>query len=588
MKLSMHLDENDVKKMPQLKIQKLQMILDFLYCGILTLDHQGLILAFNTSAEIILNIKRNTIIGKYIQDVESLQEVASVISQNNGMGRHKVEINEAKIIVNLNKMIENGKSVGVVAILHKSSSAECIDQELNVTESLLKEINIFIESSHDGFLITDNKGKVIRVNAAFERVFSVSRKDVLGKTAQELVKTGVYGKSAALETLRTSQTCTVIMENKGRKIMATGTPVFNLQGNLTSVVVNVRDITELENLKLQLEYQQKLNEKYSYEIKEMRKRQENFPDIIMHSKEMHQVMDMVCTVSEVDSTVLVTGESGVGKEIVTHQIHKLSRRNKGPFIKINCGAIPYTLFESELFGYEPGAFTGAKSRGKMGFFELAHEGTLFLDEIGELNVDMQVKLLRVIQEKEVTRIGGEKSIKIDVRIITATNRDLKKMMEKGEFRQDLFYRLNVLNIQIPPLRERREDIAPLILNFLEKFNKKYKKKKVFTNEAVRVLTEYDWPGNIRELENLVENLVILVKQDEITTQHLPENLFSSTLCDDKIIVKGIIPLKKAIEIVESQIVNNAKKKCDTTRQMAKVLGVNQSTVIRKLKQYTQH
>ena len=306
--------------------------------------------------------------------------------------------------------------------------------------------------------------------------------------------------------------------------------------------------------------------------------------LIAHSKEMKNIMDTIKTLSQVNSTVLVTGESGTGKEVIVNQIHQASSRRKKPFIKINCGAIPAALFESELFGYEEGAFTGARRKGKAGFFELANGGTLFLDEIGELDLALQVKLLRVIQEGEVTRIGGTRTIHVDVRIIAATNRDLWQQVQEGTFRQDLFYRLNVINIEVPPLRSRREDIIPLAVRFLENFNKKYDKKKEISAELGKLFLEMEWPGNIRELENLIESMVVLTQGTVMEPKDLPiryKNSFGNESVA-QVSVTGILPLKEAVALTEKQLLENAREKYVTTREMAKVLQVNQSTVSRKL------
>ena len=560
-------------------------VLDALFCGVLGLNKEGLIIVLNASAEKIIKEKKDNILGKYIEDLSCFKELSEVITLNNGLGRFKISINGTTVIANLHNLTENGKNTGTIIIFHKSGAPECINQELDVTANLLREINTILESSYDGIYITDDKGKVLRANAAFERMFSLNRKNILGETVYNLIEKGVFNKSAVIKTLDSYQNATVMYENNGKKILATSTPVFNQKGKMNNVVVNVRDITELNGLRMELEHQQKLAEKYSYQLKELQEKKQLFPNVIMHSKKMQEVMYIVTKVAEVDSTILVTGESGVGKEVVVRHIHSLSSRSNGGLIKINCGAIPPTLLESELFGYEPGAFTGAREKGKIGLFELSHEGTLFLDEIGEMDIGMQVKLLRALQEKEITKVGGTKPIKIDVRIIAATNRNLRKMMEEGKFREDLFYRLNVININIPPLRERKEDITPLILYNLDKFNKKYHKNKSFAEKTVKILEEYSWPGNIRELENLVENLVVLVEADKIMPVHLPENIIGKTQNDGGIVANGIIPLKKAVEMIECQIINNAKNKYDSTREIAKVLGVNQSTIVRKMQKY---
>jgi transcriptional regulator with PAS, ATPase and Fis domain len=403
-----------------------------------------------------------------------------------------------------------------------------------------------------------------------------------------MIEAGIYSKSAAQTALETREASTVMLEmtagaNKGKIILATGKPIFNKSGEIKAVVTNVRDITELEDLKAQLQHSKILTEKYSKEIHEIRRQHQKFSDMVVKSAEMVKVMDLASRVAEVDTTVLVTGESGVGKEVIVAYIHKQSPRYKGPMIKINCGAIPGNLLESELFGYESGAFTGARKTGKMGLFELAHEGTILLDEIGEIPLDLQVKLLRVIQNKEITRVGGTKSAKVDVRIVAATNRNLKKMTEEGRFREDLYYRLNVINIHIPPLRDRNEDIPALIVHMLQKFNEQHHRAIRISSQALSILMDYCWPGNIRQLENLMEQLVILTDGNEILPCHLPEMYLKQSAVDKKIYVQGIVPLKEAVEIVEEQIIMNAKNKYCSTRKMAEVLGVNQSTIVRKLK-----
>lgn len=560
----------------------LRQITENIYCGVISIDDAGKIIVYNASAKRILKLKRNDVIGKNIKAIKTLDGLAKIILDNNGQGRYKFTLDNAVIIVNLTPLIKDKVKIGVLAVFHESATAECVSQELYITEKLLKEINIFLESSYDGLSVTDNQGKVIRVNAAWERIFSLSRNEVVGQMVKDLVERGVYSKSAAQEVLNTGKNTTVMFENRGRKIMATGTPVFNSQKEITTVVVNVRDITELEDLKLQLEKQQQLTEHYSSEVKEMRRQHQVFPGIVWHSKKMEQIIEMVTRVAEVDSTVLITGESGVGKDMIAGLLHRSSPRCKGPMIKINCSAIPQSLLESELFGYEPGSFTGALVHGKTGLFELAHGGTLLLDEIADTPLDLQVKLLRVLQEKEIIKVGGTKSKKVDVRIIAATNRDLKKMIQEKTFREDLFYRLNVIMISIPPLRERMEDIAPLILFFLDKYNKKYHKNRSISSSVINLLYENNWPGNIRELENLIENLVILAKNNQITFDDLPEPYQQPIIDDQKIVVNGVMPLKKAVELVESQLIHNAKERFGSTRKIANALGINQSTVVRKM------
>ena len=299
------------------------------------------------------------------------------------------------------------------------------------------------------------------------------------------------------------------------------------------------------------------------------------------SEPMARVASIALKVSEVDSTVLITGESGVGKEVVASFIHSHSRRGEKPFIKINCAAIPEHLLESELFGYERGAFTGANREGKPGVFDLAEKGTLLLDEISEMSPNMQVKLLRVLQDGSFMRIGGLKPSRADVRIIAATNRDLELEMREGRFRQDLFYRLNVVPIHVPPLRERPDDIPFLAMFFLKRCNERYNRNKMFDVKTIMRFQEHMWLGNIRELQNIVERLVILTDGDLIAPD--ASDVILSGEKNEGVTVNRIIPLKDAVSTVEHQLISMAMKKFGTTTRAAEVLGVDQSTISRKIK-----
>jgi len=307
--------------------------------------------------------------------------------------------------------------------------------------------------------------------------------------------------------------------------------------------------------------------------------------IIAESPQMKKILQTIDYIKDVDSSVLITGESGTGKEVIFQYICQTSRRWDKPIVKINCGAIPENLFESELFGYEDGAFTGARKKGKAGLFEMADHGTLFLDEVGEMNLEMQVKLLRAIQEKEIFRVGGSKSIQVDVRIVAATNQNIEQMVEEGRFRRDLFYRLNVIRLEIPPLRERTEDIIPLCYHFLEIFNKRYHKNKGLTLRAARTLAHLEWPGNIRELENLVENIVVLEQDEVMRAKHLQDRYCKGEMQGGEVTVKGILPYKEALSQMERQLLENTRNQFGSTRKMAEALGLNQSTISRKLRQY---
>jgi len=288
--------------------------------------------------------------------------------------------------------------------------------------------------------------------------------------------------------------------------------------------------------------------------------------------------------------VLISGESGVGKELIGEIIQRNSIRSKGSFVKLNCAAIPENLLESELFGYEPGAFTGARRDGKPGLFEVATEGTMLLDEIGDIPLHLQVKLLRALQQKEIFRVGGTRPISIDVRIIAITNRNLEEMVKGGEFREDLYYRLNVVPIHVPALRERREDIPLLVRHFLAKFNQRYNLKKSITPETIELMMTYSWPGNIRQLENLIERLIVTTSTEEIDIQHLPVYFMQSDPggagnSHQPISVNSIIPLKKAVESLERQLLEKTFSVTSSCYKAARLLEVDASTISRKATRY---
>ncbi len=306
---------------------------------------------------------------------------------------------------------------------------------------------------------------------------------------------------------------------------------------------------------------------------------------VFESEEMKQVLQNVLRVAAYDCTMLITGESGVGKEIMAQVAHKGSSRSNASLIKINCGSIPPNLLETEFFGYEAGSFTGAKQQGKIGIFEAAHGGTLFLDEIGELPVELQVKLLRAIQEKEIYRVGGIKPIQVDVRILAATNQDLRKMVKEGRFREDLFYRLNVFPVYIPPLRERKADIIPLAHFFLEKYNEKFRMNKSFLPSALACLLDYSWPGNVREMENTIQRILLNSRGDAISEADITANLTYDPQNRSAAEKTQKLSLKSALEETEYQLLKDAKRRFPSTREMAKYLQISQTTLIRRLKKY---
>lgn len=364
----------------------------------------------------------------------------------------------------------------------------------------------------------------------------------------------------------------------GKTTLVTGVPIFDDSGRITRVICNAKDLDEINSV---TKY---LNESSTGNGKQDDKIHSHGKNLIIASNVMKRIMNSLVQVAKADSTVLITGESGVGKDVVAHYIHENSPRVNHEFVHINCGAIPEPLLESELFGYESGAFTGAKKSGKTGLIEVANKGTLFLDEIAEMPANLQVKLLQVLQTKCVTRVGGTEPIDVDVRIISATNKDLGKLVKTGKFRLDLYYRLNVIPVHVPPLRERKDDIMPLAENFLERLNKRYQKNVQLMPDVIQVMLNYSWPGNIRELENLIERIVVVSTKNKITIEDLPY-ISHSLYVDKPVVVNKVIPLNQAINDLEQQMVSLAYKKCKNSYKLGKILGISQSSAHRKIKKY---
>lgn len=452
-----------------------------------------------------------------------------------------------------------------------------------------EQLLAIFKASYDEIFVTDGDGIVVAVNEACQRLYGLKPSDMLGRSVFELESMGIFSPSTTRTVLGERRRVTVLQTTQaGKKVVVTSNPVFDADGKIKLVVSNARDVTEILDLKQQLAELESLLEAYRSEIEELRAKEARIGSLVTRSDAMREVIRFANKAAPTDATVLITGESGVGKEVLARYIQSMSSRKDGPFMKINCGAIPENLLESELFGYEPGAFTGAQKTGKPGLIELSHNGTLFLDEISELPLHLQVKLLEVIQDRQVRRLGGTKSHRIDMRIICATNKSLEELVRQGKFRDDLYYRINVVRIHVPPLRERPEDILPLCLHFLEECSKKYGVKRRLSPDALDALLTYDWPGNVRELQNVVESLSITAEKKVISLTDLPERFRKNCRTEDAVkpvTVRGVLRLSEAKAELEKTLLLRAYKTFGSTRQAARALGINQSTVVRKLKAY---
>lgn len=457
---------------------------------------------------------------------------------------------------------------------------------------LLKEL---LQNPFMGVNITDGNGKVLFLNKTHYKITGHPPELYMGRTMKEITDDGLISQSATLITLNTKQTTHLsqISSRKNRFFQVTAIPVMDHSGGIKHVINYLIEVSDLVELRNKLHDARIHNQELITSNELLRKKLNRSGELIYQSIAMQNVVKAAAKVVEHDVSVLITGPSGSGKEMIANLLHSHSNRSKAPFIKINCAAIPEQLLESELFGYEPGAFTGGNSKGKKGLIESAHTGTLLLDEIGELPLNLQSKLLRVLQNHKLRHIGGNTDINVDFRLITSTNADLKAMIQQKIFREDLYYRLNVIELKMPSLEERRDDIILLVDHFLKLFNAKYYTTKTYEREALSYLASCNYPGNVRELQNIVERTVVMSTGSIITlvdvqlaAGHLKptdqEDVLGDTLYTD--IEKGQ-GLKEMLAEYEKWILNQYQKKYKNGAKMAEALKTDQSTISRKLSRY---
>jgi len=578
---------NDVKEIP------LALMLEATNVGILCSDREGRILYANTAAGKILGREQGGVIGRFIGDITLEAWIAFQRIMETGVPQDgvKIQTDASTLIADRNPVRDGKEIVGVVSVFKEISRYEDTAKELQTYKELAKQLDVVIRSSYDGLYITDGNANTLLFNKAYLRISGLKAEDLEGKNVRDLMSQRTISHSSTLEVMEKRIHVTVMQEfPNGKTAIVTGTPVFDEAGRIVLVVNNVRDITELNDLREELQETRTLAQIYKDELSKASLAGIDRGEVAFRSAAMENCIRLALRVGDVSSPVLLTGESGVGKGMLAKIIHFQGRRKKGPFIHVNCGAIPDGLLESELFGYEKGAFTGASGEGKPGMFEMADKGTLFLDEVGEVPPVLQVKLLKALDESEVRRLGGTRSREIDVRIVAATNRNLQEMVKERCFREDLYFRLNVFPINIPPLRERVEDILPLVDRMLTNLNRKYKKSKRFHHDAMNLLTLYPFPGNVRELQNIVERGFILADGKWVEPMHLPTDLQGLGASRGLVREMGVRHvegdhLDEILGRVEKGVLEDCRRRYKTTYEIARVLKVNQSTIVRKLKKY---
>ena len=452
-------------------------------------------------------------------------------------------------------------------------------------ELLSNNLEEILEASFDGIMVTDGEGNCLFANSSYTKDTGILNEEIVGHNVRELLNPTWMRTSIALEVIEKGTTVSMEHDTKnGNHILVTGNPIFDENGKITKVIVNTRDLSKINNLKVQLDEAEAMKKLY---IERLESEHDDKGPLMLEAggtvvvnKNMKDIYEIAKRVSTYNTTVLITGESGTGKELVARYIHQCDPiRKEKPFVVINCGAIPANLLESELFGYEEGTFTGALKGGKKGLFEEAEGGVLFLDEIGEMDLSLQVKLLRALESRKIMRVGSSHEKDVNIRVVAATNRELEKEVREGRFRDDLFYRLNVVSLKVPPLRERVDEILPLATKFTNSFNKLYGQNKKLTYDLVQELEDYQWPGNIRELKNVIENMVVVSPNEYLHSNDLPWGIEKSEIFDDQ------PTLKEAVEDFEKRFLERAKERWKTTEKIGAMLDVNQSTISRKLRKY---
>lgn len=500
---------------------------------------------------------------------------------------YNVELEKQSFVAHFIKLSDSRFLILLLLQIAKLELPE-IENEITHLRERILQLETFLEASFDGFWICDKKGKVVQVNKAAERLNSLEGVTVVGRNVTDLVKEGYYDQSVTLKVLKSKKTETVMVKPpNGKKLLATGTPMFDALGEIRYVIVNVRDITVLEELREKLEETEALSKRFRTEVSKLYTMKDLKKKIIYCSPQMESVISYASRAATTDATILLTGESGVGKGLLSELIHLFSDRRFGPFFSINCAMLPPDLIESELFGYVAGAFTGALSQGKPGLVEMADRGTLLLDEIGDLPISLQAKLLEFLETRSFTHVGGVKKENVDVRIICATNKELEQEVSNKKFRADLYFRLNAVPIDIPPLRSRTEDIPILISHFLKFYNQKHSKRISLTANAINYLFKFDYLGNVRELKHLIERVVVLAEKDQVDVPELDAlNLGTQSSSTDYFKIPTGVSFETAKEIFEKELIQKTLKNAGNQKSAARLLNVNQSTISRKMKKYS--
>lgn len=559
-------------------------VLEAIRAGVIVIDREQNIIFCNQMAADIIGRGISAILGRQIREVIPESELGQVLEDGKPQPA-RLYIDGRLMITNRAPVYAGGKVVAAVAVFQDGSELQELLSRLGSTQSILTNLENIFEHAYDGVIVIDRNGIVTRITKAYCNFLETTQEEAIGKHVTEVLPT-----SRMHIVVQTGEAeIGELMNIRGKEAMVMRIPLWE-NGEIVGAVGKVmfRDVQELRSLAEKLNL---LENKVKFYEKELQHYQQHYQkvrytlsDIVGQSRPLVRAKELAEKAAQGKSTVLLRGESGTGKELFAHSIHAISPRQAFPFVRVNCGAIPAELLESELFGYEEGAFTGAKKGGKPGKFELAHGGTIFLDEVGDLPLTMQAKVLRVLQEREVERVGGNRLQQLDIRVIAATHRDLEQMVKTGEFRQDLYYRLNVFTLTVPPLREREGDIPLLSAYLLQKFRRELGSRvKRLESRVESLFLKYHWPGNVRELQNVVERAVNVAESETIVLEDLPLYLKDH----ENRRGEGVLqPLAQEVAEAERTAIIRALKATGGNKvRAAELLGIHRANLYRKMERY---
>lgn len=556
--------------------------------GVVTADNHGRIEWMNDFAVETLQIRRSEYQSAFIGEILPIDSDAINNWRETPINREPIEwhlMNKA-LFGNALPMVGDDGFTGLVCLFQKEDNRLLFGNKKASYYRLQDDLEPIFDLSEYGNWLCDGTGTVLALNKAAERLSNISAKEVVGQKAWYLLEKGYVDRSASAEVIKNKRRVSFVqyITTTNKYLLVTATPVFDEAGNIFRIVINEKDVTGLHELREELKHSHKITQKLKEELTTANLSELSGGRIVAESHKMQQVLRGAVRLAHLGaSDILLTGESGVGKGLIAQFIHDNSQRREGPFIQINCAALPESLMEAELFGYEKGAFSGAHNKGKAGLIELAEGGTLFLDEIGDMSAATQAKLLVYLDSHKIRSLGSVSEKQVDCSVITATNQDLKALIAQDRFREDLYYRLKIFTLEIPPLRQRKADILELVRFYMEKYNQDYNLKCRLSKDLLKQLSAYRFPGNVRELKGLLKQAIVMSESDIINSIILDAEDGQTNMGTEQIETGGGI--KKQLAEFEKQLLIRALRKHRTTRDLARYLGISQATASRRLKRF---